>query len=458
MKFGERLCGKITQLDEKGRGVFVVPLAQNPTEHRRVVVPYTAVGDDITATFIRRDKGSWIGRLAEIHSPSPDRIAPPCVHAGTCGGCLWQHLSYQAQIALKKQGIERALERAGLDASLLSQIIPSTHIFSYRNRMDYVIGWQGTIGLKEYGSWNRYVDVQSCPILDEEAGNILNIVRSLMHDFNLAPWDARRHTGQLRYVVIRLGTFTHERMITLVVHQADQVNESTRNAIVERLRPFCTSLYLGEQPTITDISLAKTLTLLHGTSYLHERINGISYHIHPNAFFQTNSAMAQVLQQTVLNFVSSKPTETENDLRGRRILDLYCGLGFFGIACAKQGATVYGHELDEDAVRLATHNAELNGVTNNASFGSGPVEQMNWPNINADTVIVDPPRSGLHPNALKTLMEKKPPTIIYVSCNYRKLIEELETLKTIYEIDRMIAIDLFPQTPHVEVVTKLELR
>ncbi len=450
MKFGDVLEGIVTDVDEKGRGLFFHPLPQTPGEVRTVVVPFTAPGDNIQATFAKRDRGQWIGKLNHINSSSADRVSTPCPHAGVGGGCLWQHLDYNAQRALKQTMINRAFEKAG-HMERVTSVLPSPDVFYYRNRMDYVIGWQGQVGLKEYGAWNRYIDLSTCLLLDDTAPTILQTVRDLMRDLKLEPWDAKRQTGLMRYTVIRLGKNTDERMIMLVVKDASAFDEGKRQELRRRLAPLCTTLYLGENPTITDLSIATTLDLLHGNEYLTEMINGITYRIHPNSFFQTNSGMATALQNTVLDLLG--------DLKGKKILDLYCGLGFFGIACAKRGAQVYGLELDAPAIELARQNAERNQVAELCQWESGAVEDKLAVLIqqqSCDTIIVDPPRAGLHPKALATLLQAKPSTIVYVSCNFHRLVEELKTFKEHgYRVEQLKALDLFPQTPHVEVVTKL---
>ena len=448
MKYGDIIGGTITDIDHKGRGTFVYPLPSSPEETRTVVVPFTTLGDQVEATFVKRDQGMWITRLEHVSHPSPDRIQAPCPHAGVCGGCLWQHLTYPAQCTLKQQMIAKALSEAG-HAERPKRFIPCQNPLYYRNRMDYVFGWKGELGLKEYGSWNRYIDIQTCLLLDEDTPTILDHVRRWMRDLRLEPWDAKRHTGQVRYCVIRLGKQTNERMITIVVHNLASLTHQAKAELHTRLTPWCTTLYLGENPTVTDLSLASTLELLHGNAYLTEEVHHLSYLIHPNSFFQTNSEMAAQLQHAVLDEMG--------DVRGKHILDLYCGLGFFGIACAKRGATVYGRELDPFAINLAKQNSQRNGVAHLATFEQGTVETYDWNTRPPDATIVDPPRAGLHPHALKTLIEKKPPTIIYVSCNYRSFATELTLLKQVYRVASMTALDLFPQTPHVELVTKLVL-
>jgi 23S rRNA (uracil-5-)-methyltransferase RumA len=457
MKYGDPIHAAITDFDEKGRGVFSLPHQENGGR-----IPFTAPGDEVEAVFVKRDKGAKVGRLTNVVSPSPDRIDAPCPHAGVCGGCLWQHIGYGSQLRFKKMMINHAFANAG-HVERIENVLPSLERFYYRNRMDYVVGTTGptfdetALGLKEYGSWNRYIDLSTCLLLDKETPKILETVRTLMREFEIEPWDAKRYAGDLRYCVIRLGKNTGERMISLVVHDLKRFDDASREKIVERLSPLCTSLYLAENPEITDLSQGNTLELLHGNEFLTEEVNGINYAIHPNSFFQTNTAMAATLQNLVLTSLSlrRRGTEGEVDLDSMRILDLYCGLGFFGIAAAKRGANVYGHELDAPAIELAKKNAEANGVADKTRWGAGPTEALDWSAENPDAVIIDPPRAGLHPKALEALMKNAPPRIIYVSCNYRRLAEELKTLKETYEVERMEALDLFPQTPHVEVIAVL---
>lgn len=441
MKFGDTIRGSVTDLDDKGRGICHVQKTDHASQE--IHVPFTVPGDQIEGTFVKRDKGKKLGKITTVIEPSSDRVQTPCPHAGTCGGCLWQHMSYDAQIRLKQQMINRAFEQAGHEERL-HQITPSSETFYYRNRMDYVFGWKGELGLKEYGQWNRYLDLSTCLLLDKETPVILQTVRNLVAELKLEPWDAKKYTGDIRYTIIRLGKNTKERMITLLVKDLERLKPHYET-IAQRLSPLCTTLYLGENPEITDISAAKTLVRLHGNEYLTEESNGIRYIIHPNSFFQTNTRMAEKLQSAVLDLLPASG----------KILDLYCGLGFFGIAAAKKGLEVYGHELDAPAIELAHKNAEANNVSKNCRWGAGPVEDLDWSKEKPDAVIIDPPRAGLHPRSLSALLEHEPQEIIYVSCNYHRLVNELKQFKTKYKITSLQALDLFPHTPHIEVVVKL---
>lgn len=462
MRFGHRIHGNIEGYDEKGRGTLKLDPAQKPPAANghegpgymmgsgSVAIPFSAIGDEVTAVFQKRDHGVKVAKIEDVHTPGPDRISPPCPHAGTCGGCLWQHLQYDAQLVLKREMINRAFEGAG-HLERVPHVIGSPTQFHHRNRMDYAVGWNGEIGLKEYDQWNRYVDLQTCLLLDDGVGRILAAVRQWMAEQDLQPWDAKFHHGDIRYVVMRDGKQTNQRMVIIVVKDATRISEQARQALTQALTSSCTSLLLGEQALITDLSYAQTFVVLKGNPFLEEEVNGLRYRIHPNSFFQTNTAMAGVLQDAVLSLIAPSTG---------MLLDLYCGLGFFGIAAAKRfpQVRVHGHELDAEAIKLASFNAEQNGVGGQTSFSTGPSEDLSWADREADVVILDPPRAGLHPKVVQTLLAKQPNEIIYISCNYKRLVEELKQFKQTYQVESVQAFDLFPHSPHVEVVTRLKKR
>jgi tRNA (uracil-5-)-methyltransferase len=473
MKFGHRVHGKIERYDDKGRGVFQLDgrkVEGYQEGSGTVAVPFTTVGDEVTATFLKRDHGLKIAKIETLDAPGPDRVAAPCPHAGVCGGCLWQHMKYEAQVELKKTMINRAFENAGHEERV-ETIIPATEQFHHRNRMDYAVGWNGEIGLKEHDSWNRYVDLKTCLLLNDGIGEILQQVREWMNTSDLQPWDAKFYTGDVRYVVIREGKATKQRVIIVVVKDAARVNAEMKSNLKHRLETFCTTLLIGEQSLQTDLSYAQTFETLFGEPWHEEIVNDVRYRIHPNSFFQTNSGMAAKLQEAVASLCHSREdgnpalsadrSEPDSRLRGndsrRTILDLYCGLGFFGIYLAKQNPAlkIHGFEIDANAIELAKFNAQQNGVGDRCDFTSGPAEDLSWKDIDADLVILDPPRAGLHPKVIKTILEKPPKEIVYVSCSYKRLVEELKQFKTKYKIEQLTALDLFPHSPHVEVVVKL---
>ncbi len=454
MKFGTPVKLAIESLDDHGRGCgrLIDPAfakasaaAKAPADKsagRPACVYFVIPGETVEGTFAGRAKG--VARLNDVRvaSPSPDRVAPPCPHAGTCGGCAWQHIRYERQVELKRQAVDRAFADAGLDLRV-QDIVPAEARLGYRNRMDYVFGPDGELGLKEPGRWDRPIDLRTCLLLSPDAVEILKRVKAWAASTSHRPWNNRRHEGYLRYAVIREGKFTGERMVILVTAAGELENAGD---LIEALSPLCTSLYHGINPLVTDVSAAAELRLLHGSPVLRERISGIAYAIPPNAFFQTNSGMAAVLLEHVRGLAVSGPH--------RRLLDLYCGVGFFSLALAGNVEEALGIELDAGAIAAANANAEANGV-GNARFRAEAAEALSWEDERPDVVIVDPPRSGLHPRVRETLLKHAPPRLIYVSCNYRALASDLKALGETYRIAESRSFDLFPQTPHVETVVHL---
>jgi tRNA (uracil-5-)-methyltransferase len=453
MKFNDLAQGTVTRFDDKGRGVFDVTLLNSAV--RPMAVPFTVIGDLVEAKFIKRDKGGFIGALERVITPSPDRIPPPSPALDRFPGALWLHIKYDAQLRFKRDLINRALEEAKHEERV-TEVVPSSVTSFYRNRMDYPVGWKGEIGFKEFGSWSRYREVSEDVLLSPNVPTILQRCREIISETGLKPWDNRDNKGDVRYVVIREGKNTKQRMIALIVKDLKAVTRDMRSTIIAKLDDLATSVLLGENPEITDLSYAKTIDILKGDETLEEVVNNTRYRTHLNSFFQTNSTMSATLQDIVADFISIPIPNPQSPIP---VLDLYCGLGFFGINLATRNPSlrVSGFEIDAQAIELAKENAKTNNVADRCTFMSGPAEDLSWKDVDTDVVILDPPRSGLHPRVLDTLLAKKPKTIIYVSCNFRRLVAELTRLKTLYRIEAIKAVDMFPHTPHVEVLTKLVL-
>ncbi|HCC21824.1 23S rRNA (uracil-5-)-methyltransferase RumA [Candidatus Uhrbacteria bacterium RIFOXYC2_FULL_47_19] len=438
MKYGELHEIEITSCDRKGRGYGLM-------NDRPAGVPFTVPGELVEASFVGRCKGVKKFHLEKILKASPKRITPTCPHAGICGGCAWQHINYKFQLELKRQLVNEALERGGLPKRI-ETVLPSPQTLGYRNRMDFCVGPEGQVGLKEPGRWNSYVDLNVCPLLSPVAADILREFRDWIQTNSVTPWCVFRHTGYVRYLVVREGKNTNRRMITVVTADAPLPG---RDDLIARLSPLATSIYHGINPTITDLSLAERLELLSGEELLLERVGGHDYLIPPNSFFQTDTIMAEKLLETVREHVVNSGAKT--------LLDLYCGVGFFAVGVADLVQQVHGVELDAEAITTARRNAELNGLSN-LTFTDAKAESLVWNNERPDLVIVDPPRSGLHPKVIENLLKQRPSTIIYVSCNYDSFVREWSLLETQYHLADLRALDLFPNSPHVELVAKLELK
>jgi len=468
----------ITGLDAKGRGVAETPRG-------RVVVPFAIPGDTVRVEPRGKRKGVWHGVAVERTAGGPERVEPHCPYVGRCGGCPWQMIDYPAQLRYKREAVRRALEGivahdgdlkvAATGTAEIPEIEPCPELFYYRNRMDYVVGPGGELGLKASEQWWNVLDLSTCFLLSPEAVELMGRFRAWMQQHHVPPWNNRTHTGFARYLVIREGKRTNERMAMVVTAPGELPG---RNDLVNRLQPLTTSILWGINPRITDLSIADEVHVLHGSEMLRERLeiptlacsgdlqvatndvddNGglkasatsrsFAFNIPPNAFFQTNTLMAERLVETVMEFAQPSTTDL--------LVDLYCGVGVFGIALAKSVERVIGVESDPSAIPVAQRNAETNGVTN-ARFVLAKSESWSFPVDPIDTLIVDPPRAGLHPRVIEKILAMEPRRIIYVSCSPTALARDLKLLLGRYTCDAIRCLDLFPHTPHVETVVRLYL-
>lgn len=372
--------------------------------------------------------------------------SPLCPNPERCGSCGWSHIPYEKQLQQKLSDINGSLKIKEL-THRVSAILPSPKTAHYRNRMDFVIDWQGNVGLREKGKWWKVIDDHSCFLADEKIDLLYKKTRDWAKTAGLSYYDRKANVGILRYAVIRSSTIG-ETMITIVT--SAPTPEVTKEKIEKALADLIasanpTTLIWSINNTVTDVSHGEENIVLHGPGTITETIAGFTYRISPNAFFQTNPHGAALLLDTVREFAS--------DLTDKTLLDLYCGTGFFGVALASEAKRTVGVELVADAIRDARINAELNNVT--VEFHDAATEAFAWQDIKPDVVIVDPPRAGMHDKALADLLANPPERLIYISCNYKSFARELTFLQEKYDVVAMRAVDMFPHTPHVELVTAL---
>lgn len=438
-KLYQPIEGTITRLNDEGEGVIEQP------EKRPILVANTLPGERVEAVPFKRTKEGLEADISAVIEPSVHRVTPVCPYATVCGGCRWQHIDYDFQVQTKRDLVDQAFAEAHLDVKV-DAIIASEAQLQYRNRMDYTFGSDGQLGLKMPGRWWDVLDLETCFLLSEQTPMILKRVREWTKASGLPFWNVRTHEGFFRYLVIREGKNTGERLIMLTTSDKFTLNDEQKKSFVDLLDDVTTSILIGVNDTITDLSIPGSIETLKGKPFLHETVNGLTYRIQPASFFQTNTMMAAKLQDAVI--------EACGEIKNKRLLDLYCGAGFFSLALAKQATDVIGVEIDEAAIRAADENAELNGIKN-TRFIASKAETFDWVGENPDVVIIDPPRAGLHPSVIETLTKALPERIVYVSCKYQKLIEELPAFLEHYRVESVRALDLFPQTPHVEIVVSL---
>ncbi len=414
--------GRIQDLSDDGLGVI-------EADGRRIYVPFAYPGDVVRVRRAGRRFGRRIARDFELVEESPLRQTPRCPHFGTCGGCLWQGLRYGEQLRLKSEIFERI-------TGIKAEIKGSPKIWGFRNVSNFIVA-TGGIGLKKYGDPLRAVDLKECPVFSRGTPEYLRYLRDFLEGIGLKPWSLREKTGEVHYLQVREGKFTGEVMVNLIAHvkPSEGVLEAFRDYF-----SFANSLYWSLKRDDRDDPRGEA-ELVAGEPYIRERIEDVTCLLHPNSFFQTNSYALPLLLKAVERFTD-----------GEKVLDLYSGVGTFGIWLARRGFSVEGIEMNPFAVGMASRNAEINGVK--ATFRVGRAEDTQIGNY--DTVIVDPPRKGLK-EAADLLVESGVENLVYVSCNPRAFKLDYEKhLKKAYRIEGAVLIDMFPHTPHVETVVNLE--
>ncbi len=409
---------KIEKLADNGFGVGFL-------NEKEIFIPYTLPGEEIFIEKIQKRKGKNFALEFRVVSRSKKRVEPRCPYFEKCGGCLFQHLSYRDQIKFKREKLKNLFQRK-------IKVLPSPKQFGYRGKIDIVVSSQG-IGFRQRGFWNKVIEIDECPLFGDNAKKSLSELRKLIREQKISLYDLESHKGLIRYLVLREGRFTGQLMVNLVTKR-----EIEREKLTKYFN-FAQSFYLSLNPGLSDVSFGKPLYHFKD-EFIQEKILGITYFIHPNTFFQSNSYQLKNLLKLIAKFV-----------KGKKVLDLYCGVGTFAIFLAKKGYLVDALELSSSSVKMAKLNAMANDVYVN--FQEGRAEEID--NLNYDTVIVDPPRPGLGSKIIKKLNESKIQRLIYVSCNPHSLAQNISQLKN-FSLKKIIGIDMFPQTPEVETIAALD--
>jgi 23S rRNA (uracil1939-C5)-methyltransferase len=413
-------------------------------------------GDRIRAQVTKVKRGFAEGVSVEVVEPSEHRVAAPCRHFGTCGGCRFQDLVYEQQLAAKEQQVRDALERIGrIPEPPLEPIVPAVSLYQYRNKLEYSFTQTEAgvdLGFHRAGRWDEVVGIEEC-LLTTELGNRVRLaVRDWAREERLEPYDQESGRGYLRHLVYREGRNTGQALVVLVTAPGERFEVGYFVDVLRRF-PEVRSVHWAVNDTPAERTNLPT-RLLWGEEAIEEKILGLRFRVRPGAFLQTNTEMAERLYELAREAAGLTGAE--------RVFDLYCGTGTIGLSLAAGAREVWGVEISEEAVACAIENAELNGI-GNACFVAGNVghaleelvERVGRP----DVVVVDPPRAGLAGKALRRTGALQAPRIVYVSCNPTTLASDLRVLREEhgYELQRCRPVDLFPHTPHVECVALLEL-
>jgi len=404
-------------------------------------------GDRVRAVVGKSKRAYAEARTVEILEPSPDRIAPLADHPGV----PWQVLSYERQLAVKAEQVGDALRRIGrLEGFEQDPIVPAVEQWRYRNKLEYSFGTgpDGSLvcGFHAPGRFDEILAVGDCLLASERGNAVREQVLAWCREQGLGAWDRRSGQGLLRNLVVREGRRTGELQVRLVTSPGALDADGLAAAV------DCEGVFWTQAARMGESTQGGETQRLNGSKRLREQLGDLEFLISPEAFFQTNTEMAEVLYGAAVEL---------SGLRGHeRVFDLYCGIGTIGLSLASRAREVIGVEIAEPAVADAIDNARRNEITN-ASFFAGDirlamrelVEQAGKP----DVCVIDPPRAGLSQKVVRRIIEAAPKRIVYVSCNPTTLAPNAAQLvEAGYALRRVRPVDMFPQTPHIECVALLE--
>ena len=414
-------------------------------------------GDTVRARVTKVKRNHAEALATEVLVPGPQRVEAPCRHFPACGGCRFQDLAYEAQLAQKQTQVRDALVRlGGIADPPLEEIVPAESAFHYRNKLEYSFTQRPegpALGFHRAGRWDEVLEIEKCWLTTDLGNAIRTAVCAWAREEQLEAYDQTEHTGYLRHLIVREGRNTGQVLVQLVTAEGEKFD---RDYLIETLTGFpeVRSIHWAINDTQSEVTNLPT-KLLWGEDAIEEELCGLRFRVRPNAFLQTNTGMAEKLYAIAGEFAALTGTET--------VWDLYCGIGSIGLTLASKALTVWGIEVSEESVACALENADLNQITNAAFFAGNVgdaieelVERGGLPHV----VVVDPPRAGLQGKALRRLGRIGAQRIVYVSCNPTTLAGDLKTLREEweYELVRAQPVDMFPHTPHVESVALLERR
>ena len=412
-------------------------------------------GDTVRARVTKVQRRHAEAVTEEVLVAGPQRVDAPCAHYPACGGCRFQDLAYDAQLAAKAQWVADSFQRlAGLPDAPLEEIVPAASQFHYRNKMEYSFTETDggpALGLHRAGRWDEVLRIDECWLTTDLGNAIRNRIAEWAREEKLAAYDQETQEGYLRHVVVREGRNTGQALVQLVTARGERFD---RERLIEVLNeiPAVRSIHWAENRGVAEVTNLPT-ELLWGDEAIEEEIGGLRFRIRPNAFVQTNTRMAERLYELVREAAALSGGET--------VYDLYCGIGTIGLSLARDALTVWGIEISEESVACAIENAELNSIGNAAFFAGNVGEVLRELRDRAgepEVVVVDPPRAGLAGKALRRLGELAAPRVVYVSCNPTTLAGDVKRLAEEYgyRLVRTQPVDMFPHTPHVESVSVLE--
>lgn len=416
-----------------------------------IFVPHTAVGDFVSVKIIKVLKNYSIGKIVDIISPSSDRIVPDCECFFKCGGCVYRHINYEAELKLKEKRVSDCVNRIAKIDIAPCRIVSDGNINRYRNKSQLPVGSNGEIGFYANHS-HRIIECQDCLLQPEIFNKEISALKKYINISGASCYDSEIGNGLIRHLFLRCSKDCKQIMIVLVINgdtipQTELFVSLSKEAFGDSLK----SVVLNINKRNNNVILGDKNITVYGAEYIEDEICGIKVRLSPNSFYQVNREMAELLYRKAGGYANTS---------GKTVLDLYCGTGTIGLSMANEAKNIIGVEIVEEAVNDAKLNAKANGITN-AEFicadAFKAVLELKKRKLKPDVVILDPPRKGCDSEVIETVTEDfSPERIVYVSCNPATLARDLNIFKDNgYILSEYTPFDLFPRTAHVETVSLL---
>lgn len=447
----------------KGKTVAKAP------DGRVIFLPNAVPGDIVDVQTFKKRKAYFEGKATVFHKLSDKRTTPECQHFGVCGGCKWQDMGYEHQLFYKQKEVTNNLTRIGhLDLPEVTPILGSAEQYFYRNKMEFSfsdsrwltleevqsdqdLGDRNALGFHIPGMWDKILDIKKCHLQADPSNAIRNAVRDFSIKNDLEFFNTRNQTGLLRTMMIRTSS-TSDIMVVIQFFKEDKAKRELLLDYVAETFPEITSLQYIINEKANDTFYDQDVICYKGEDHIFEEMEGLTFKINAKSFYQTNSNQAFELYKLTRDFA---------DLKGDELVyDLYTGTGTIAQFVSKKAKKVVGVEAVPDAISAAKENAERNNITNCEFFVGDMKNVFNQEFINThgqpDVIITDPPRDGMHKDVVQQILNIAPKKVVYVSCNSATQARDLALMKAQYVITKVQAVDMFPQTHHVENIVLLE--
>jgi len=435
------VIGKCLEYSSDGQGIVRV-------DNKKIFVPSLLKDEEAEIEIIYSKKDYDVGKIKRLIKLSKDRINPLCPCSTSCGGCSFQNLNYQKELGFKYEFAKKTLVKALGNNIKIESILGMDNPYYYRNKIQIPLGYDKQNRLV-YGFYKAkshdIIPIKECVIENKIHVEILENIKELMLKLKIPAYNEDKQTGIIRHILIRYGEVSKETMLVIVVNSFIFKNSKVFIDELVKKNPEITTIVFNLNSRHTNVILGEKEKVVYGKGYIYDYLCNIKFKISSKSFYQINHEMCEKLYDLAIKKANLNKNNT--------ILDAYCGIGTIGLIASKYVKEVNGVEIVSDAIKDAINNAKINNITN-VNYVCGDANDFIF-NKKFDCVFVDPPRKGLDPNFINSLLKSLPKKIVYVSCNVESLADNLKLLKEKYDIKSINLVDMFPRTIHVETIVGL---